>query len=93
MFNTNEYFEGKVKSLAFESEDGPATVGVMAPGEYEFGTSTTENMLVTSGALEVMQPGDTDWVLCEPGESFDVESGVRFRVRVQKTSSYICRYG
>jgi uncharacterized protein YaiE (UPF0345 family) len=42
MFKVNDYFDGKVKSLAFESEEGPATIGVMAAGEYEFGTSTKE---------------------------------------------------
>ena len=30
MFETNEYFEGKVKSIAFHGKDKPATVGVMA---------------------------------------------------------------
>ena len=32
MFKVNEYFDGKVKSLAFKSMEGQATVGVMAPG-------------------------------------------------------------
>ena len=44
MFKVNEYFDGKVKSLAFKTADGPATIGVMAPGEYEYGTSTVEIM-------------------------------------------------
>ena len=53
MFKVNEYFDGRVKSLAFESIAGPATVGVMAPGEYEFATSTLEIMQVVSGKLTV----------------------------------------
>ena len=36
MFKTNEYFDGKVKSIALESSEGTATIGVMAKGEYEF---------------------------------------------------------
>ena len=36
MFKTNEYFAGKVKSIAFQGKDKPATVGVMAQGEYVF---------------------------------------------------------
>jgi hypothetical protein len=44
MFKVNKYFDGKVKSLAFQTADGPATIGVMAAGEYEFGTSTVEIM-------------------------------------------------
>ncbi len=58
MFKVNEYFDGKVKSLAFRTAEGPATIGVMAPGEYEFGTSTVEIMTVVSGALTVKLPGE-----------------------------------
>ena len=60
MFKVNEYFDGKVKSLAFESPAGPATIGVMAPGEYEFGTATLEIMQVISGKLTVKLPGKKD---------------------------------
>ena len=35
MLDVNEYFDGKVKSIGFQTETLPATVGVMAPGEYE----------------------------------------------------------
>lgn len=35
MFKVNEYFDGTVKSIAFGTAEGPATIGVMAPGEYE----------------------------------------------------------
>ena len=57
MIKVNEYFDGKVKSLAFASPEGPATLGVMAAGEYEFGTSTKEIMKVISGKLTVRLPG------------------------------------
>jgi len=30
MFKTNEYFDGNVKSIALESAEGRATIGVMA---------------------------------------------------------------
>jgi len=36
MFKINEYFDGKVKSIAFETTATPATLGVMAAGSYEF---------------------------------------------------------
>ena len=38
MFKVNEYFDGKVKSIGFKTSEAPATVGVMAPWHYEFGT-------------------------------------------------------
>ena len=44
MFKINKYFDGKVKSIAFTTSEGPATIGVMAKGEYDFGTSTKEIM-------------------------------------------------
>ena len=44
MFNVNEYFEGNVKSIAFDTAVGNSTLGVMAPGEYEFATSKHETM-------------------------------------------------
>ena len=40
MFKVNAYFDGKVKSLGFQGESSAATVGVMAAGEYEFGTGS-----------------------------------------------------
>lgn len=61
MFKVNEYFDGNVKSIAFENQGGPATIGVMAPGKYEFNTSTVEHMTVTSGMLTVLQPGESEW--------------------------------
>ena len=33
MFKVNEYFDGTVKSIAFDMTAGPATIGVMAAGE------------------------------------------------------------
>ena len=43
MFKVNEYFDGTVKSIAFGTPEGPATIGVMAPGEYEFGTASVKS--------------------------------------------------
>jgi purine/pyrimidine-nucleoside phosphorylase len=92
MFKTNEYFEGKVKSISFQGEGGPATVGVMAVGEYEFGTSTKEIMTVTSGKLTVKLPGSDDWNDYEPYDTFTVEPNQKFQLKVTQESSYICLY-
>jgi len=47
MLKVNEYFEGKVKSIGFSSASvGAASVGVMAEGEYTFGTAQPEEMMV-----------------------------------------------
>jgi purine/pyrimidine-nucleoside phosphorylase len=92
MFKINEYFAGKVKSISFSSPEGPATVGVMAAGEYEFGTSSIEIMSVTSGAMDVKLPGTESWKTIKAGESFEVAANVKFGVRVQVETAYLCLY-
>jgi uncharacterized protein YaiE (UPF0345 family) len=92
MFKTNEYFDGNVKSIAFETAEGPATVGVMAPGEYTFGTSTIEHMTVISGKLDVLQPGETEWKSYLPFETFIVAKDVKFKVKMTEETAYRCLY-
>ena len=92
MFKTNEYFEGKVTSIAFQTAEGPATVGVMAPGEYEFGTSSLELMTVVSGELVVKLPGATDWQAFPAGTSFQVEANRKFQLKVAVDTAYLCLY-
>ncbi len=92
MFKTNEYFDGKVKSIAFEAKEGTATIGVMAAGEYEFGTATVEHMTVTSGEMIVQQPNETEWKTYKAFETFIVEKDVKFKVKVNEDTSYRCLY-
>lgn len=92
MFKTNEYFDGKVKSIAFNTAQGPATVGVMAVGEYEFGTSTVEDMTVTSGKLTVLLPDSKDWKDYGSGETFTVQANQKFKLKVEQETSYLCLY-
>ncbi len=92
MFNVNEYFEGKVKSIALSDSEGNATIGVMAPGDYEFGTSTIEYMTVVSGALTVLLPGEEEWKTYKPYETFIVAADLKFKVKINENSTYICRY-
>ena len=60
MLKVNEYFEGKVKSIAVENAQGKSTVGVMDVGEFEFGTNTIEHMTVITGLLTVLLPNATE---------------------------------
>jgi hypothetical protein len=92
LFKINTYFDGKVMSLAFHPEEGPATVGVLAPGEYEFGTESVEIMSVVAGRLTVQLPGEVAWKDCLPGDSFTVQANEKFRLRVAEESAYLCRY-
>ena len=92
MFKSNEYFDGKVKSIAFTSAEGPATVGVMAVGDYEFGTDSIEIMTVVSGIMDIKLPDTDEWKTFQAGESFEVAKGVKFGVRVSAETSYLFLY-
>lgn len=92
MLKVNEYFEGKVKSIALTNDDGKQTVGVMAIGDYVFGTSTKEIMKVVSGELKVKMPNDSEYKTYSAGEQFEVESDIKFSVKVEKESAYVCYY-
>ena len=92
MFDVNEYFEGNVKSIAFEDSASKATVGVMAAGNYEFGTSTKEVMTVISGQLKIKLPDSDEWKTYSQFETFEIKANVNFLVEVLENSTYICRY-
>ncbi len=92
MLKVNEYFNGNVKSIAFQTKTLPATVGVMAVGEYEFGTSNKETMTVVSGALTVKLPGETSWKDFTPGQSFVVAANEKFQLKVPEETAYLCTY-
>ena len=92
MFKVNEYFDGKVASIAFAPAEGPATVGVMAVGEYEFGTSSLEIMHVVSGALTVKLPGSDEWETFAAGTQFTVPADSKFQLKVAQDTAYLCEY-
>jgi uncharacterized protein YaiE (UPF0345 family) len=92
MFKTNEYFDGKVKSIAYETSEGPATIGVMAAGEYEFGTSSTEFMTVTSGKMIIQLAGETDWKEYKEFETFIVPKDSKFKLKMTEDTTYRCLY-
>jgi len=92
MIQINEYFDGNVKSLAYNSEEGKSTVGVMEPGSYEFGTSQKEIMTVVEGKMEILLPLESSWKTFKAGESFDVAANTSFKVKVANQVSYLCKY-
>jgi uncharacterized protein YaiE (UPF0345 family) len=92
MFKINQYFEGKVASIAFQTASLPATVGVMAVGEFEFGTTQKETMTVVSGALTVKLPGNTEWTTYSAGDYFVVQANQQFQLKVAEETAYLCTY-
>jgi len=89
----NRYFEDKVTSRTVEFGDGSKkTLGIMLPGEYEFGTGAAEIMEILDGECTVLLPGEKAWKKVVGGERFEVPSNARFGVRVEKTLDYICSF-
>ncbi|OIP83461.1 MAG: hypothetical protein AUK44_05180 [Porphyromonadaceae bacterium CG2_30_38_12] len=92
MFKTNQYFDGQVVSIALASTEGTATIGVMAAGEYEFGTSTVELMTIISGELSVKLPNESDWTTYGKFETFKVAKDTKFKVKCTQDTPYLCLY-
>ena len=92
MFKCNTYFEGNVVSIAFNGSDGEATVGVMAPGEYEFGTSKQEHMKIVSGSMQVKLPGEDTFRKYVNGDIFIVDANLKFNLIVEVETAYLCLY-
>jgi hypothetical protein len=93
MITRNEYFNGNVQSLALQGHDQPVTVGVMAKGEYEFGTDAPEVMRVVVGELIVKLPGSSNWQSFKEGTEFHVPGDSKFDLQVPVDSAYLCVYG
>jgi uncharacterized protein YaiE (UPF0345 family) len=93
MFKINQYFDGQVASIAFQTATLPATVGVMAVGEFEFGTSEKEMVTVVSGALTVKLPGSNEWHTYNAGDHFIVAANEKFQLKVAEETAYLCTYG
>jgi len=91
--NANIYFDGKVTSRTVLFPDGTKkTLGIMLPGDYEFGTGLEEIMDILAGNLEVLLPGETTWKTVRGGESFNVPANSKFKLKVQEVTDYCCSY-
>ncbi|MCU0609541.1 MAG: pyrimidine/purine nucleoside phosphorylase [Chitinispirillaceae bacterium] len=89
----NVYFDGKVTSRTVLFPDGTKkTLGIMMPGEYEFGTADREIMEILSGSLDVQLPGSQSWRKIGGNESFDVSANAKFKLKVYEITDYCCSY-
>ena len=89
----NSYFDGQVTSRTVYLGNGDkCTLGVMLPGEYEFGTDKKELMEILSGDLSVLLPGESDWRTIRGGDSFEVPASSKFQLKVMEITDYCCSY-
>ena len=91
MISVNEYFNGAVKSMGYQSAEGKSTIGIIEEGEYEFGTSMHETMNIIEGELIVHLPGSAEWQSFQKGDSFEVPANTTFKVRSSQQTSYLCK--
>ena len=88
----NVYFDGGVQSVGFERLGRRMTVGVIAPGQYHFGTDAPERMTVISGELFARLPDGSDWRSFPAGTAFEVPAKSGFDVRASQPAAYLCEF-
>lgn len=89
----NVYFDGKVTSRTVLFPDGAKkTLGVMLPGEYEFGTAEKEVMEIYAGKLEVLLPGSATWQKIGADQRFEIPPRSKFRLKVSELTDYCCSF-
>jgi uncharacterized protein YaiE (UPF0345 family) len=92
MLNTNEYFNGAVKSINFTNNTSPASIGVITPGEYSFATTSAETMHIISGSAKVKLANTESWNSFNAGEHFKVAANSSFLIQVKSDTAYLCEY-
>jgi uncharacterized protein YaiE (UPF0345 family) len=89
----NIYFDGKVTSRVVKFADGThKTLGIMMPGDFEFGTDQHELMEIQAGKMNVLLPNVDDWTTITGGESFEVPANSSFKLQVKSVVDYCCSY-
>ncbi|WMJ84221.1 pyrimidine/purine nucleoside phosphorylase [Oscillospiraceae bacterium LTW-04] len=89
----NVYYDGKVTSRTIYLADGTRkTLGIIMPGEYEFGTAAKEKMEVLAGTLNALLPGSETWVAYGEGQMFEVPASSKFKVSTDIVVDYCCCY-
>lgn len=89
----NVYFDGKVTSRTVLLASGERkTLGIMLPGEYEFGTADKELMEILAGKMKVQLPASSTWLEISAGQSFEVEGNSKFKLIVEEVADYCCSY-
>lgn len=89
----NIYFDGKVTSRTVLFADGTKkTLGIMLPGEYEFGTAAAEIMEILAGDMDILLPGKAEWEHISGGQTFEVPANSSFQLKVHAVTDYCCSY-
>lgn len=89
----NIYHGGHVTSRTVEFRDGSVkTLGIMLPGDYEFGTDQAELMEITQGVLDYQLSGQNTWGSACSGDAFHIPAHSSFKLKVREVTDYVCSY-
>ena len=88
----NIYFNGNVTSRTFIENEEKKSLGIMMPGEYNFGTQEAELMEILDGDVDVRLKGQDSWQKYTADSSFDVPANSSFDIKVNVITDYCCSY-
>jgi len=89
----NVFFDGKCISHTVTLADGSRkSVGVILPSSLRFNLTTKEIMEVVEGHAFVSINGGTE-VIFTTGQSWEVDAGGYFQIRVEAPFHYVCHFG
>lgn len=89
MFTCNEYFAGQEMSPAFPTADKPATVGVLAPGDYSCATAAAESSTLIGSEAVVTLPDASESRRFAAGASFAVSGDSACTLHVPVATAYL----
>lgn len=79
-------------SLTYEDESNSFSVGIIAPGEYQFGAIKREIFTVTHGQISSSVEDEKEWTAHGVNDQFIIPDHKNFKLKVKSISSYICHY-
>ncbi|NOX86494.1 MAG: pyrimidine/purine nucleoside phosphorylase [Chlorobi bacterium] len=91
MYQLRKYHGDRVQSLTYDDGKLAFSIGIIAPGEYEFGSIKKEIFTVTHGEISAWYEGGA-WTIASQGKGFEVPGHKNFKLKVEQVSAYICYY-
>ena len=92
MYELRKYHGDRVMSLTYEADEESFSVGILSPGEYQFGAIKKEVFTVTSGVISVNIENSEVWTTHGKNDVFTVPDHKNFKLSVDRVSTYICYY-
>ena len=92
MYELRKYHGDRVQSLSYDANNQAFSVGIILPGEYQFGAIREEIYTVSHGKIWAWAEGDNDYKPHKTGETFLIPVSKNFTLKVEEPSAYICHY-